>query len=126
MTGRRTTLDSDPGKALEVLRKASRARPVVVFKKSPICPISHAAEAEFTAWLESSGGPREFDWAVIDVIAERELVRGLTKELGVKHESPQALWFEDGELAWHASHSALTRERFAAALSAKRPADPKR
>ncbi len=117
-------LDGDPGKAVEQLRKASRGRPVVVLKKSPICPISHAAEAEFAAWIEGDRGAREFEWAVVDVIEERGLARGLTSALGVKHESPQALWFEGGELAWHASHSALTRERFAAALAGTKAGEP--
>ena len=51
--------------------------------------------------------------AVVDVIAERPLARGLTAELGVEHASPQALWFADGELVGHDSHRTLTAEWFA-------------
>ncbi len=46
------------------------------------------------------------------MIAERPLARGLTSALDVAHQSPQALWFTAGELAWHDSHGALTRARF--------------
>jgi bacillithiol system protein YtxJ len=113
MAVERLTLDPDPAKAVEALRSASRTRPVVVFKKSPICPISRAAETEFEAWLATLGPQDSLAWAVVDVIAERALARGLTAALEVQHQSPQALWFEGGELRWHASHSALTRERFA-------------
>ena len=51
--------------------------------------------------------------AVVDVLAERGLARGLTAALGITHESPQALLFEDGELLAHASHGVLTAAWFA-------------
>ena len=34
----------------------------------------------------------------------------IVAELGVKHESPQLLLFNEGELVWHASHGAITEE----------------
>ena len=52
-------------------------------------------------------------WTIIDVVAERELARGLTAELGIDHASPQALVFSSGELAAHDSHGALTAAWFA-------------
>lgn len=118
MSARDITLDRDPAAAIETLRRVSREHPVVVFKQSPICPASHRAEAEFERWLASLPDDRSLSVARIDVIAERPLARGLTAELGIAHESPQALWFEDGELAWHASHGTLTGARFAAQLAA--------
>lgn len=114
MTERRLTLDPDPAAALAALRDASRSGPVVVFKKSPTCPVSHRAEWEFKSWLRGLADAAPLRYALIDVIAERPLARGLTELLAVKHESPQALWFERGELTWHDSHDALTQARFEA------------
>ena len=111
-------LPADPAAALEVLREHSRQRDVVVFKKSPICPVSTRAEFEFRTWLRGVPDDAELTVAEIDVIDERTLARGLTAELDVKHESPQALWFRGGELAWHDSHGALNQARFAAAMRA--------
>ena len=51
-------------------------------------------------------------YAVVDVIAEKPLARGLVAALDIRHESPQALAFRDGECAWHDSHNALTVEAF--------------
>jgi len=51
--------------------------------------------------------------AVIDVIAEKPLARGLTAELGIRHESPQALVFRDGEFGVHGDHGTLTAQWFA-------------
>jgi bacillithiol system protein YtxJ len=118
MTARDIVLDSDPATAVETLRRASREHPVLVFKKSPICPVSHRAEAELERWLESLAESSALSVARVDVIAQRELARGLTSELGIDHESPQALWFEGGELTWHGSHGSLTRARFGEQLAA--------
>jgi bacillithiol system protein YtxJ len=105
-------LQSDPESALTQLKSASQAHPVVVFKKSPTCPISHRAEAEFRSWLASHDGA-SCSFAIVDVIEERPLARGLTTALDIKHESPQALVFKDGQLAWHDSHDKLTGKKFA-------------
>ena len=109
-------LPSDARTALSLLRSTSGAHPVVVFKRSPTCPISHRAEMEFKTFL-SEVGDGELAVGIIDVIAERDLARGLTADLNIEHESPQALWFNDGELVWHASHSQLTRAAFAEQLA---------
>lgn len=105
-------LPDDPAAALGVIRETSRQRPVLIFKKSPICPVSHRAEWEFDRWLQGLDGSHEVAVGGVDVLARKPLARGLTAELGIQHESPQALWFVDGELAWHDSHGALTKKRF--------------
>ncbi len=112
MGGTEIELPDDPKAALEVLRRASRERVVVVFKKSPICPVSFHAEAEFREFLSACEAREGLAVVEIDVIARRPLARGLTNELGVRHESPQALIFRAGELAWQGSHEALTVAAF--------------
>jgi len=103
-------VEAEPERALEGIRARSRALPVLVFKKSPVCPVSWRAEEELAAWRAAARG--DLALAVIDVIASRAVARGLTTELGVRHESPQALWFAGGELVAHASHGALTADWF--------------
>ena len=117
MAVERLVLPSDPHSALAFLRAASLTHPVVVFKRSPTCPISHAAEARFRAWLATLCESDALRWASIDVVSERVLARGLTAALAIPHESPQALWFVNGELVWHASHDALTHERLVRAFA---------
>jgi len=104
-------LAPEPDAALEAIRAASRTRPVLVLKKSPICPLSDWAERELRAWLETSSADG-VAVALVDVLGERRLARGLTERLGIRHESPQGLWFEAGELVWHGSHRDLTAERY--------------
>jgi bacillithiol system protein YtxJ len=112
------TLPGDPAAAVAACREQSRDVPVVVFKQSPRCPVSHHARAEFHVWLDGRGADAALVRVVeIDVIAEKSLARGLAAELDIQHESPQALLFHDGEIQWHASHAALTRDRFEAELA---------
>jgi len=105
------TLDPDPAVALRAIREASDQRPVLVLKHSPICSVSARAERQIELWLAEIADQDELGLARIDVIAERSLARGLTGELGIRHESPQALWFRAGELVWHGSHGDITRAR---------------
>ena len=114
----RLELPKDSGQALEVLRSLSAQAPVVVFKQSPICPISHAAQRRFESWLADLPEGTELHVARIDVIEDRPLARGLTAALDVKHESPQALVFRGGQLVWHDSHQALDGAAFSAQLEA--------
>ena len=109
---RELSLPADPEAALSALREASADAHVVVFKKSPICPTSTRAEFEFKQWLGDLDDADPVRIAWVDVIAERPLARGLTSALDVEHQSPQALWFTGGDLAWHDSHGALTCARF--------------
>lgn len=121
MNHRNLSLPDDPKSALEFLKNSSKSLPVLVFKKSPRCEISLGVEEEFRAWLFRREAPA-LAVAEIDVIAQRSLARGLTAELGIAHESPQALLFRDGAFCWHASHGDLSQASFAAMVDTARPA----
>ena len=101
-------LPAAPKAALAALRTASMDAPVAVFKHSPICPVSGAAEDRFYSWLKAEGIEQKVAYAHIDVLAEKPLARGLVAELNIKHESPQVLLFHKGEVLWHASHGSIT------------------
>lgn len=80
----------------------SRREPVWVFKHSLTCPISGAALREYEAF--AAGGDDESRCALIEVQTARQLSDELARRTGIRHESPQALLFQDGEVKWHASH----------------------
>lgn len=87
------------------LEAALAAPRFLLFKHSPTCPISAAAFAEYEAW---AGEHPAFPTGWVEVIQERPLARAVAERTGIQHESPQALLFEAGRVAWHASHSAIT------------------
>ena len=98
-------LPPDPDEALELIRRsATDSTAVLVLKLSPICGVSTMAEREVQNWLERRNAKETLRIAVIDVVVERELARGLTGRLDITHQSPQALLFRSGDVAWHGSH----------------------
>lgn len=101
--------------SLDEYRAALAAYPrVLLFKHSPICPVSHAAHGEWEAFrLAHPEVPTLF----VDVIAERPVARGLAQDAGVPHASPQAILFVAGKAAWDASHSAIQRSALEGAWS---------
>jgi bacillithiol system protein YtxJ len=98
---------------LEAYEQALRVHPrILLFKHSPICPISTAAHAAYAMWrLDLDDVPTMF----VNVVAERAVARGIAERCGVRHESPQAILFELGKPVWHASHDAITVEALHAA-----------
>jgi bacillithiol system protein YtxJ len=90
----------------------------LLFKHSTRCPISAAA---FEEWQEFERAHPAAPTAWIDVIEQRDLVRDFAARTRVKHESPQALLFVDGKVAWHAAHGEITSEALASAVAASAP-----
>ena len=114
------TLPSDPAEAVAALRAASQETDVVVFKKSPICPVSTRAEFEFSTWLKGVPESSTTRFAMIDVIAAKPLARGLTAELGIDHQSPQG----SGSLGARWSGMTATARSPRAGSPPARPSDP--
>ncbi|HEB51877.1 MAG TPA: bacillithiol system redox-active protein YtxJ [bacterium] len=98
---------------LDQFQSALQTHPrVLLFKHSPVCPISAAARAQFELFkVEHDDVPTLF----VNVIADRQLARAIADECGVRHESPQVILFEAGQATWNASHEAITAESLAAA-----------
>lgn len=87
---------------------------VMLFKHSPICPVSAAALRE---WRAFTAAHPELPTLFVDVIADRAVARGLAAECGVPHASPQAILFRSGRPAWNASHGNITADALARAAA---------
>src|SRR5690606_35709125 len=89
---------------------------ILLFKHSPICPISAIARAEFELFkVAHPDVPTLF----VDVIGSRTLAREIAKLCGIEHESPQAILFASGEACWSASHAAITEGSLEAAWATR-------
>ena len=73
---------------------------VFILKHSNTCPISANAYDQFNKFLYE----RDIDGYYLVVQEQRELSNYIAEETGVKHESPQAFYFVEGKVKWHASH----------------------
>lgn len=99
---------------LDELFEQSNEKPVILFKHSLTCPISHAA------YEEMSNLTRE-EVALIFVQDARAVSNEIAARTGVKHESPQTLIVKDGKVVWHASHYGITKTAVTRALEELRP-----
>jgi bacillithiol system protein YtxJ len=81
---------------------------LLLAKLSPACPISHMAERELRDW-HASHSIENVIFVEVDVIRSRNLARGIAKEVGVEHQSPQLICF-DSQMnpIWHESHQSIS------------------
>ncbi len=92
-----TTADAD------AMIEASYDGPVYLLKHSIACPISARGQMEFVG-LEGDDDPPLY--AVVVQYA-RDVSTYLAEQLGVKHETPQAILIKDGEAVDVKSHGAI-------------------
>lgn len=88
---------------------------VLLFKHSPICPVSHAAHEQ---WERFRRKHPDVPTLFVDVIGDRAVARDLAAACGVPHASPQAILFTDGRPTWDASHGGILVETLQAAWDA--------
>lgn len=94
----------------------SATRPLFVFKHSTSCPISANALQEYQSYLDSDAAA-DADYTIVKVIESREVSNQIADDLGVKHESPQAILVKDQKQVWHTSHQAITQMSIREAIS---------
>ncbi len=82
---------------------------ILILKISPICPISKGVERRVDRWVDSQEHKLPVQVIKVDVISARSLSHHLAGELGISHQSPQAIWFTPPDtVRWHASHHRIT------------------
>jgi bacillithiol system protein YtxJ len=94
--------------ALDDLIEQSKKQPVVIFKHSTTCPISASA---FRNMSNFNG-----DVNLVEVQSARELSREIERRTGVRHESPQVIVLNNGQVVWDASHWKVRADSVAEAL----------
>ncbi|MDA1477652.1 bacillithiol system redox-active protein YtxJ [Bacillus changyiensis] len=82
----------------------------VFFKHSLTCPISRRAFEEFEKFCDKH---QDVPAYYLKVQESRSLSNYIAEHYAIKHESPQALIFKNGEVKWHASHSQITADSLA-------------
>jgi bacillithiol system protein YtxJ len=100
---------------LEAAIAESLERPVLLFKHSRTCGISHEALDELQAHVSRWRGHAAYK--LITVQSHRGVSDEAAVRLGVRHETPQAILLRDGRPVWKASHFGITADRLDQALS---------
>jgi bacillithiol system protein YtxJ len=86
---------------------------VVIFKHSPTCPVSWAAEKQVKRFTANNPSvPVE----TILVRQDRELSRQIAEFTGIRHESPQVIVMRHGVPVGNASHQDVTADYLESAI----------
>ncbi len=100
----------------EQVLEASASRPAVILKHSTTCPVSANALDEYDEYLK--GLPSEdVDYYLVKVIESRPVSNQIAEDLGIKHASPQILYFKNKEAVWNTSHWSVTAKHMTAVLN---------
>ncbi|RTE05818.1 bacillithiol system redox-active protein YtxJ [Paenibacillus whitsoniae] len=93
----------------------SADKPAVILKHSTTCPVSASAMDEFEEYLagEHNG---DVDYYMVKVIESRPVSNQIAEDLGIKHASPQILYFKNKESIWNTSHWSVTKKHMSAVL----------
>ena len=105
---------------LDRLLSESHTRPLLVFKHSYTCGISAEAIDELIEHLNDElHTTTEIDprYAMVTVQTHRDVSNAISKKLGVRHETPQALLIRNGKVVWAASHFRVTADAVRKALN---------
>ncbi|MFE8703397.1 bacillithiol system redox-active protein YtxJ [Cytobacillus sp. FJAT-54145] len=86
---------------------------IFILKHSLTCPISHAAYEEYEKFASEHLQNHTYYLAVQEA---RPLSNHIAETFHIKHESPQAILFMNGDVVWHASHWKITFESLEKAL----------
>lgn len=92
---------------------AARAGRTIIYKHSPSCSLCGWSNYKLGQLAEQDG----LEMLLVDVWTQRALSQDIEAHFGVRHESPQILIIDDGEVTWHASHRGVAQERVRAALA---------
>ena len=95
---------------------ASKEAPIVLFKHSNACPISHSAYRR----VQQLGDQSDPAVYCLTVQQSRALSNAIADKFNIKHESPQVLLIVRGNVVYDASHHAISVEAIRSKVSASR------
>lgn len=89
---------------IQQIVEASHEKPQLIFKHSTRCSISSMAQSR----LEREWNLENVEPWYLDLIAYRNVSNAIALQLGVDHESPQAILLKDGLVIHDSSHSSIS------------------
>lgn len=78
----------------------------MIFKHSPLCGLSAVAPTQ-VRWLPTLHP--DLPIRQVDVVGQRGLSQQIAEDLGIRHESPQAILLVDGSMVWAGSQHGVNQ-----------------
>ncbi|MFE8697048.1 bacillithiol system redox-active protein YtxJ [Cytobacillus sp. FJAT-53684] len=85
----------------------------LLFKHSSTCPVSQGAFEEYEKFANEHADVETFYLVVQE---DRALSNHIAETFHIKHESPQAILFKNGDVVWHTSHWKITDQSLTKAI----------
>ncbi|OES44125.1 bacillithiol system redox-active protein YtxJ [Domibacillus iocasae] len=83
--------------------------PFFLLKHSTTCPVSAAAYEAYQSFMEDSGSDKKGVYLAVQ--EARELSNHIAQVTNIRHESPQVIYFKEGQPAWNESHWKITKDQ---------------
>lgn len=99
---------------LDKILSVSQDKPVMLFKHSTACPVSSRAWRVFNEFANDND---QFEYWHVYVIEDRPLSMDIQKRTGIRHQSPQVIFFHDGQAIWDDSHFAINHNNLNESLA---------
>lgn len=90
---------------LDTIKAESAKHPILIFKHSTSCSISHMALSRMERNWNDQLGVKPY---YLDLLANRPVSKEIESVFGVEHESPQVLLIRNGECVYDASHMSIS------------------
>jgi len=96
----------------ELINNSPSDYEIILYKHSPVCPLSHSANLVLMAWSKSLVKKKdELKIFKVNVILSRTHSDTIKKDLNVIHQSPQIIWLDKNmNVKHHVSHYDITEE----------------
>src|SRR3970040_818815 len=107
---------------LDRLLSERHTRALLLLKHSYTCGISAEALDELVEHLNAdvvAAGIPDPQYALVTVQTHRDVSNAVTRKLGVRHETPQALCGRNGRRVWAAPHFRVTADAMKQALTSE-------
>lgn len=92
---------------LDDIKQQSFKSPIAIFKHSTSCGISRMVKRNFEADIKNKSQV-ESSIYYLDLLAHRNISNEIAERFGIRHESPQLVIIENGNVKHHASHNSIS------------------
>ncbi|WP_440999076.1 bacillithiol system redox-active protein YtxJ [Fodinibius sp. SL11] len=95
---------TDPSQ-LDPIIGESKQTPQLIYKHSHRCSVCFVSKGNLEM---ASDNIKEYaDMHFLNVVRNRDASNKIASELDIRHESPQAILIDQGEVVWHGSHGSI-------------------
>lgn len=107
---------SEPYQVEDILKKSDE-KPQLIYKHSHRCSVCFVSKGNLEQASEDI--LEHADMHFLNVVNNRTASDAVASELPVRHESPQVVLVDEGEVLWHASHGSIEADTILEKLSNK-------